>query len=157
MCWPTYTAVMSDAALTLGYLVADLHRLYVRQFDRMAAPHGLTHVQWRILKRLHDGQGVTPADLASGMEMEPVAVGRVLMRLQKAGLVHRQQDPDERGCWRLYVTPASLPVIAQIDALATGLRGQILGETDPGELDRVVAVLARLHDNLAGFASLQRA
>ena len=48
---------------TIGYLIADLSRLFGRVFDRRAAHLDLTRVQWRALKRIHDVEGLTQAAL----------------------------------------------------------------------------------------------
>ena len=71
---------------TIGYLIADLSRLFGRVFDRRAAHLGLTRVQWRALKRIHQSEGITQSALADLLDMEPIAVGRVLDRLQKTSL-----------------------------------------------------------------------
>ena len=44
---------------TIGYLIADLSRLFSRVFDRRAAHLGLTRVQWRALTRIHQSEGIT--------------------------------------------------------------------------------------------------
>ena len=103
---------------SIGYLVTDLTRLFGRVFDRRAAHLGLTRVQWRALKRIHLDEGMTQAALADVLDMEPIAVGRVVDRLQKAGFVDRQADPDDRRCWCLHLTPQSLQVMDGIEAVA---------------------------------------
>ena len=49
---------------TIGYLIADLSRLFGRVFDRRAAHLGLTRVQWRALKRIHQSEGIPQSELA---------------------------------------------------------------------------------------------
>lgn len=147
---------MTDPATRLGYLIADMRRVHGRVFDRMAAPLGLTHVQWRVLKRLQAEQGLTQAGLAEALEMEPIAIGRLLDRLQKAGFVERRADPADRRCWRLYLGAHSAPVIAQVDAIAEQLRAQSLHGTDPAQLAQVMAVLGQVLDNLSSIDHQQR-
>ena len=81
---------------TIGYLIADLSRLFGRVFDRRSAHLGLTRVQWRALKRIHQNEGISQAELADLLDMEPIAVGRVIDRLSKAGFVERRPDPNDR-------------------------------------------------------------
>ena len=147
---------MSDAAFQLGYLIADLRRVYARVFDRAAAPYGLTHVQWRLLKQLQGSEGLTQAALAEAMVMEPIAVGRVLDRLQKAGFVQRRADPGDRRCWRLHLDPASGPVIEAVDAIACQLREHSLHGTRAQDLEQVMQVLGLLRDNLSRLDQSQR-
>ena len=133
---------------SIGYLVTDLTRMFGRVFDRRAAHLGLTRVQWRALKRIHLDEGMTQAALADVLDMEPIAVGRVIDRLQKAGFVDRQADPDDRRCWCLHLTPQSLQVMDGIEEVARGVREDILVGVDADELATTVRVLNQIRDNL---------
>ncbi len=134
---------------SLGYLIADLSRLYGRVFDRRAAHLGLTRVQWRALKRIHQNEGLTQAALADVMDMEPIAVGRVVDRLQKAGFVERRSDPADRRCWRLHLSPQSNELMDLIEGVATGLREDSLAEVEPGELQTTLKVLSQIRETLS--------
>ncbi len=142
---------MSDAChpASLGYLIADLSRLYGRVFDRRAAHLGLTRVQWRALKRIHQNEGLTQAALADVMDMEPIAVGRVVDRLQKAGFVERRNDPNDRRCWRLHLSPQSNEIMDVIEMVATGVREDSLAEVEPGELQTTLKVLSQIRETLS--------
>ena len=141
---------MNNAAESpgLGYLLADISRFIGRVFDRRAAPSGLTRVQWRAIKCLQQQQGQTQAALAELMDMEPIAVGRVLDRLQKAGFVERQADPSDRRCWRLYLTAQSVAVIATMETVAQSLREDSVQGVDPQELTTTLKVLAQIRETL---------
>jgi len=134
---------------SLGYLIADLSRLYGRVFDRRAAHLGLTRVQWRALKRIHQNEGLTQAALADVMDMEPIAVGRVVDRLQKAGFVERRNDPNDRRCWRLHLSPQSNELMDLIEDVATGLREDSLAEVAPDELQTTLQVLSQIRETLS--------
>ena len=133
---------------SIGYLVTDLTRMFGRVFDRRASHLGLTRVQWRALKRIHLDEGMTQAALADVLDMEPIAVGRVVDRLQKAGFVDRQADPDDRRCWCLHLTPQSLQVMDGIEEVARSVREDTLVGVDAEELATAVRVLNQIRDNL---------
>lgn len=133
---------------SIGYLVTDLTRMFGRVFDRRASHLGLTRVQWRALKRIHLDEGMTQAALADVLDMEPIAVGRVVDRLQKAGFVDRQADPDDRRCWCLHLTPQSLQVMDGIEEVARSVREDTLVGVDADELATAVRVLNQIRDNL---------
>ena len=133
----------------LGYLIADLSRLFGRVFDRRAAHLGLTRVQWRALKRIHHDEGMTQAALADVLDMEPIAVGRVIDRLQKSGFIERRADPDDRRCWRLHLSPQSTQVVDAIEAVAVSVREDSLAGIDPGELETTLKVLGQIRETLS--------
>src|SRR5262245_11078002 len=103
-------------------LLVDVPRLMRTQFDRRATRFGLTRAQWRALKRLHRSEGLTQSELAELLEMEPIAVGRVIDRLQEAGFVERRADPKDRRCWRLFVADKAHGVVDDMEQIATELR-----------------------------------
>jgi len=134
---------------TIGYLIADLTRLFGRVFDRRAVHLGLTRAQWRALKRIHDRQGLSQVELAEQMDMEPIAVGRVVDRLQKAGFVERRPDPDDRRRWRLYLEPQAMQVMDAITELSSRLRAEALEGLSDAEVEAMLRALLHVRDNLA--------
>lgn len=139
---------MSDPTPSLGYLIADLTRLFGRVFDRRASHLGLTRAQWRALKRIHEHEGLTQAALAELLDMEAIAVGRVLDRLQKAGFIERRPDPDDRRCWRLHLLPQSMQVMDSIAAVSERLREEALAGIGADDRATTLRVLAQVRDNL---------
>lgn len=134
--------------ISIGYLIADLTRLFGRVFDRRAAHLGLTRVQWRALKRLHDNEGLTQSALAELLDMEPIAVGRVIDRLEKAGFVERRADPADRRCWRLHLLAQSVQVMDGIERVSSVLREDALRGVDPQDYATTLRVLGQMRDNL---------
>ncbi|UWX03803.1 MarR family transcriptional regulator [Pseudoxanthomonas sp. NC8] len=138
-----------DPRESLGYLVADLHRLFGRVFDRRVAHLDLTRAQWRALKRLSHTEGVTWVELADQLDMEPIAVGRVIDRLQKAGFVERRADPSDRRVWRLYLLSQSAQVTGEVEAVAHTLRKDAMAGISAADLTTTLSVLDRVRENLA--------
>ena len=138
----------TDPRESLGYQVADLHRLFGRVFDRRVAHLELTRVQWRALKHLGHAEGVTQVELADRLDMEPIALGRVIDRLQKAGFVERRADPADRRVWRLYLLPQSARVTGPVEAVAQALRKEATAGISADELAIALSVLDRVRDNL---------
>ena len=134
---------------TIGYLIADLSRLFGRVFDRRSAHLGLTRVQWRALKRIHQNEGISQAELADLLDMEPIAVGRVIDRLQKSGFIERRGDPGDRRVWRLHLLPQSMAVMGDIEAVASVVRTDCQVGVDPAELAIALKVLGQIRENLS--------
>ncbi|HSE13151.1 MAG TPA: MarR family transcriptional regulator [Rudaea sp.] len=133
---------------TFGILVTDVTRLMRKHFDRRAERFNLTRAQWRALKRLSYSEGMTQSDLAEMIEMEPIAVGRVIDRLQKAGFVERRADPHDRRAWRLYLTARAHSVVGDMESISTGLYRDAQKGISAVDLKTMMSVLARMKDNL---------
>jgi len=143
-----------DASITstLGFLIGDVTRLYRREFDRRVAHLGLTRVQWRALRRIERIEGMTQIKLAEDLELAPIAVGRVIDRLEKAGFIERRPDPTDRRCWRLHLAPGSAMVMAGVDRIATDLREEVFAGIALPDLETTERVLATLKERFGGQA-----
>jgi DNA-binding MarR family transcriptional regulator len=99
----------------LGFLIGDTARLMRRAFDERVRTQGITRPQWRVLGLLSRFGGSTQVVLAEMMDVEPITLGRMIDRLQEAGLVERRADPADRRAWRIHLTTKG-------DACLNGLR-----------------------------------
>jgi DNA-binding MarR family transcriptional regulator len=135
---------------TLEFLIGDVTALYRREFDRRASHLHLTRAQWRTLRRIGRCEGLTQTALAEELELAPIAVGRVLDRLEKAGFIERREDPVDRRCWRLHLAPGSAKVIAGVERIASELQREVFGPLALPDLEAVERVMATLKAQLAG-------
>ena len=141
----------APADTTFAYRMHDLTCLFRKHFDRRAQRFGLTRAQWRALKAIRRDEGISQSALADRLELEAIAVGRVIDRLQEAGFVVRRPDPADRRRWRLHLTPKAHAVTDDMEVLAQELRQDSLRDVDARDFEVVQRVLARIHDNLVGL------
>lgn len=134
--------------ISFGYLLNDVTLLFRKHFDRRATRFGLTRAQWRAIKCLHHREGIRQNELAEFLEMEPIAVGRVIDRLEVAGFVERRADPNDRRCWRLHATDRARAVIDDMRDIARGLRADATADISVADLREMIAVLERVKGNL---------
>ena len=134
--------------ISFGVLVTDVTRLMRKHFDRRAVRFNLTRAQWRALKRLHRGEGMRQNELAEQLEMEPIAIGRVIDRLQKAGFVERRADPADRRAWRLYLMPRAHGVVGDMDQISTELFRKAQRGISAADMKAMMGMLTRMKDNL---------
>ena len=113
-----YIVGMSD---DIGFLISDTARLLRRAFDERARSLGITRPQWRVLTLLGRFGGCTQAMLAERLDVEPITAGRMIDRLQEAGLVERCADPNDRRAWRLHLTPDGETALLRLRPLALDL------------------------------------
>lgn len=134
--------------LSFGYLLNDVTLLFRKHFDRRAVKFGLTRAQWRATKMLHHREGLRQTELADLLEMEPIAVGRVIDRLQAAGFVERRPDPHDRRAWRLSVTEQARVIVGDMELIARDLRKDASRGIAYEELAQALDVLNRIKENL---------
>lgn len=138
---------------SFGLLVVDVTRLMRKHFDRRAVRFNLTRAQWRALKRISHGEGMRQAELAEQLELEPIAIGRVIDRLQKAGFVERRADPADRRAWRLFLTPRAHGVVDDMQQISDELFRHARRGVSAAQLRDLIDVLSRMKDNLNALDS----
>jgi MarR family transcriptional regulator for hemolysin len=137
----------------LGFLVHDVGRLLRRQIDQRAQALGLTSAQWRVLSavartELLNQEPLNQASLAEQLEIEPITLSRLVDRMEAARLIERRPDPADRRAYRLFVTDAARPVVADFRAVAYECVNAALVGVSEEEIEMVVDVLTRVRANL---------
>jgi len=139
------TSVDSDV-LVLLYDVARHMRTYA---DQMARAHGMTRAQWVILARLERQPDLSQNELAALAEVTPMTIARLIDRLEALGLVKRCVDPKDRRIWRLRLTSAAEPLLAEIKQMRAKLHAVMTKGIDPDILDTMGVGLRQMKENVS--------
>ena len=134
---------------SLAFLLSDAARLFRRRFDAQARAHGVSRAQWQVLFALSRNEGINQSGLADYLEVETITLCRMIDRLQDAGLVERRSDPADRRAWRLFLTPAALPLFEQLRAVALAVLGDATAGISAPTLAAMTDGLAQLRSNLS--------
>lgn len=133
---------------SLGFLLNDIARLMRKRFDVRARRIGVTRAQWHTLSVLKRNEGCNQGMLADLLEVEPITVGRMIDRLEDAGLVERRRDPADRRVWRIHLTDKAQPVLIELRAIADTMIDEVMEGVDPQDRARMHAALIALRTNL---------
>jgi MarR family transcriptional regulator for hemolysin len=149
---PADDALDAMAALRpgIGYLVHDVSRLIKRRFDRRARHTGLplTRLQAGVLLTIARNEGVSQAAVATVLDIEPIALVRMLDRLHEEGLVERRAHPTDRRVRTLWLTSIAWPVIDRILAINQSVREEAYAGLTPELRDALTGMLERIKRNL---------
>jgi MarR family transcriptional regulator for hemolysin len=137
-----------DRIRNLGFLMKDVSRLWVRYFEQHADQLGMTLSHAKVLVFLARNEGCTQARLAELCDTDPMTLVRVLDRMEKDGWLERRPDPTDRRAYRIFLKPASDPVLAEITRIGDKARGEALSGLSTEERTQLVALLERVHANL---------
>jgi DNA-binding MarR family transcriptional regulator len=137
-----------DRIRNLGFLMKDVSRLWVRYFEQHADELGMTLSHAKVLVYLSRNEGCTQARLAELCDTDPMTLVRVLDRMEKDGWLERRPDPTDRRAYRIFLKPASNPVLAEITRIGDKARGEALSGLSTEERTELVALLERVHANL---------
>lgn len=133
----------------LGTMMAQVSRLMRRDFDAKARTIGVTRPQWQVMTLLNRHQGINQGGLAEILEVEPITMGRMIDRLQEAGLVERRADPADRRAWRLFLTDKADVLLEQLRPMANETIEEALEGIGPAQREELMSRLRKIRDNLS--------
>jgi MarR family transcriptional regulator for hemolysin len=145
-----HTPGESGVGRAFGFLVHDVSRLIKRRFERRARLMGLpiTRQQAAVVLNIAGNEGVSQAEVATWLGIEPIALVRMLDKLHEEGLVERRAHPTDRRVRTLWLTPAAHTVVKRILAINEAIRQEAFGGLAPKTRDAVINVLGQIKDNL---------
>jgi DNA-binding MarR family transcriptional regulator len=147
---PRVAAAREPADRTFGFLVHDVSRLLKRRFDRRARQTGLpiTRRQAAVVLYIARHEGVSQAEVANLLDLEPIALVRMLDRLHEQGLVDRRAHPTDRRVRTLWLAPGAAPVVERILDINQSIREEAFAGAAPGTRQALIGALAEVKENL---------
>jgi MarR family transcriptional regulator, transcriptional regulator for hemolysin len=142
----------SQAALEpgLGHRLHAVARLIRRRFERNVRQAGLpiTRLQAALLIYVarHPGVGQTAA--ASDLDVEPIALVRMLDRLHEEGLIERRAHPTDRRVRTLWLTALAWPVVDRILEINMAIRAEASAGLAPAARELLMDALDHMKNNL---------
>lgn len=143
-----FVAMLTDAQVTVAFILHDLSRQMRHAFDQRARELGVTRQQWRALFHLSRFDGPTQTELADALEVERISVGRMVDRLVDGGFVERRADPADRRVWRLYLLPPACEILKKLTSIGAALEAEVLEDIAPEKRQDLVDLLEQVRDGI---------
>jgi DNA-binding MarR family transcriptional regulator len=132
-------------SFTLAYHVLHLSYLLVSDLEsRIHRPRGWTLPGFRLMFKLWLLGPTQPARLAEISVMSRSAVTNALNTLERAGLVQRAANVDDRRAVDVALTPTGLEAVQAAYAEQTARESQWFAVLDPTERSTLATLLARV-------------
>jgi MarR family transcriptional regulator, transcriptional regulator for hemolysin len=140
----------TDDPYTIVRLLHETARVWRSRYDRevRAQLPGMTRARCIVLTHLAQHEGVNQNALAQLLDVRPMALIRLLNRLEAAGYIVRIADPDDHRARVLALTAKALPVIEHIYDLTGRLCEDEEAGLSQGEASQLRALLCRIRSNL---------
>ena len=144
------TAVTLEPLAVANRLRPALLKL-ARELRRESHALGVTGGQVSLLFQIHRHRGIGVRDLSQLERISAAAMSGHVDRLERAGLVERTPNPDDRRRHGLSVTPAGERVLRSVKSRRTAWLASRLERLSPEELEAVDAgvepLLALIEDD----------
>lgn len=134
------------------FQLTDVARSMRTYIDQRAGQHGTTRSQWAVLVRLDRQEGMTQAEMAEVLEIQPISLVRLIDRLCDQRLVERRPHPHDRRANRLYLTDKGRAMIVQLAPLAREIAGEVLDSLTEAEIADLLLKLLRIKENIRSAA-----
>ena len=108
----------------------------------------ITRQQAAVVLNIAGNEGVSQAEVAAWLGIEPIALVRMLDKLHEEGLVQRRPHPTDRRVRTLWLTPAARRVVAQILAINKAIREEAFAGMAADARDTLIDILDGIKGNL---------
>ena len=140
---------MAHSDHRFGADIALLARTWRAELDRRLSHLGLSQARWLVLLHLaRQSEPPTQSELAQMIGVECPTLARLLDGLEAQQLVRRVTVAEDRRAKRIELLAGTEALIAQIEAIASELRGEVLVDIDQQELEVCQRVLGQMQANL---------
>ncbi|WP_210530404.1 MarR family winged helix-turn-helix transcriptional regulator [Rubellimicrobium arenae] len=146
---------MTERSVRLSFLFATTRvtQGLKRHFDERARAHGLTYSRARLLTLVARNPGVTQAELARLMEVEPPTMKHLLDGLEEGGFVQRCPVEGNRRANQVFLTERAETEHAGILRFLEDLAEELFDDVPDEDLAGALRLLDRISAKLAGESS----
>ncbi len=139
----------NDGETSLGQLIPEVCRLHHTRSQALFSSIGLYRGQPFLLAVLWEEEGLAHSELAARMHVTPATITKMLQRMEEAGFVHREPDPDDQRVSRVYLTEQGRVVRQRVADIWETLENESFAGLTAEERETLRGLLARVRDNLS--------
>lgn len=132
----------------LAHRLGVAGRLLRTTADAELSPLGLSAPGLAVLRSLTVEDGLTQAELARRLRLEPPSMCRMIDRLAREAAVERHPDPDDRRATRVRLTPRGRTLAERGMAVIDDIEERIFAALDADEREQLAELLRRVIDRL---------
>jgi len=137
-------------AESAGYLANHMARLFANALHERIRPLGLAPAQFMTLLELWEEDGLTQKDLVRRLDIEQATMANTLKRMERDGLIHRQENPTDRRAQLIRLTDKARSLQDDATAAANEVNGIALSGLSAEERRELIRMMARVIAALSG-------
>ncbi|MFK0163767.1 MarR family winged helix-turn-helix transcriptional regulator [Rhizobium sp. NPDC090279] len=117
-------------------------------FDALVREHGMTLSRARVFRKLSRRDGINQRELADELELETPTLVRILDAMEAQNFIERRAALSDRRAKQIFMTESGKVVAAEVEALATGVRADILEGISDEDVSMALKVIRAMTVNL---------
>lgn len=133
----------------IGFLVADVNRLFRKAFDRRMRPLGLSWPLWRVLSEVLQEPGQSQSALARRLSLGRAALGDLVLALIAMDLVSRERPVAGRREWLVFPKDSARMMLPELSEAAEWIRAISSHDVPTEEIESMRRTLSAFRANLS--------
>jgi MarR family transcriptional regulator, organic hydroperoxide resistance regulator len=133
---------------SVGYLVRQTHRAFVRSLQARIEPHGVSIGMWYFLRTLWEEDGISQRELSQRVGMMEPTTASALNNMERKGLVRRLRNRGDRRIINVFLTDRGRALREQLLPLAAAVNEVALVGFGAEEVSQLRSVLTKLRIEL---------
>ncbi|WP_112410682.1 MarR family winged helix-turn-helix transcriptional regulator [Rhizobium sp. BK312] len=128
--------------------LSSFNRKLRAAFDALVREHGMTLSRARVFRKLSRRDGINQRELADELELETPTLVRILDAMEAQNFIERRAAVFDRRAKQIFITESGKVVAAEVEALATGVRADILEGISDEDVGMALKVIRAMTANL---------
>ena len=137
--------VGSEARRRVALLLRDNGHLFRQAFRRRLKALSVTSAEARAIMYLRANEGAPQARLAEELEVQPIALTRVIDRLEAEGLVERRLSEADRRVRLLFTTASGKSLVRRLLQLHEALNSEITASLSDDDMAQLAVALEAIN------------
>ncbi|MGG6895967.1 MULTISPECIES: MarR family winged helix-turn-helix transcriptional regulator [Rhizobium] len=117
-------------------------------FDALVREQGMTLSRARVFRKLSRRDGINQRELADELELETPTLVRILDAMEAQNFIERRAAQSDRRAKQIFMTESGKVVAAEVEALATGVRADILEGISDEDIGVALKVIRAMTANV---------
>ena len=131
-----------------AYQVRGTHRLFARLLEKQIAGSLIRTGDWYLLRVLWEKDGISQKELSRQSFLTESSVVTMLNSMEKAGLVVRERDEQDKRRMRILLTEKARGLKEELIPVARDINARATKGVTADDLKTFMKVLGRMKDNL---------
>jgi len=145
---------LSSAVLGAFMRAQHAHR---QLMARKMSSYGIPPAHIFCLKEIAHHDGMNQRDLAEKMCVSRPTLTVMLQKMERAGLVERESDPNDQRYTQLHITPEGAALHDQMHAILGEVIAEMAGPMSDADKTELARLLNAMHDNIHDALGRQEA
>lgn len=133
---------------TLGYYVNRVVIRYKKELIARFKDYDITTEQWGILTRMKYSDGISQTQITAKTLKDLPTVTRILDKLQKKGLIIKEQDPKDSRATLIFLTDEAKELVIRLDKVAKEVENKATQSLETQDIEKIKTLLSIMVSNL---------